>query len=171
MPNALARARKDYLAATSKSAEHFFSEDLLQVPRDATRGRTVSGALGARPTIKFVDVGGRWVDEKDQVRRAKASMHRALVRSQGRAMRGVRIAGVGAREAKRRRVAMARTLKRKISRVMLRKRSEGHAKVAEAREREEGSVAILEELEKAREKHAAVVAQLEALKGKSKASH
>ncbi|KAI0029487.1 eukaryotic mitochondrial regulator protein-domain-containing protein, partial [Vararia minispora EC-137] len=87
MPSALEQARQDYLRATAKQsdAEHMFHKDKLRIHTDPLRPHVVKNASGAaegRPTITFIDVGGRWVDEKDQVRRAKASMHRALVRSQ-----------------------------------------------------------------------------------------
>jgi hypothetical protein len=42
---------------------------------------TASGAAAGRPTIKFIDVGTKFLDPKDRLRRMKESERRARVRS------------------------------------------------------------------------------------------
>ena len=79
---ALKRAREDAkrYGRTEESAK---SDDVyLGVSLEgATEVISTDGAATGRPAIKFIDVGTKFVDPKDQMRRMKESQRRAKVRS------------------------------------------------------------------------------------------
>ena len=80
LPNALKRARED-------AKGHRVRDDTkanytaLDLPHESGMDVTnSSGAAIGRPTIKFIDVGAKFLDPKDLMRRMKESKRRAKIR-------------------------------------------------------------------------------------------
>lgn len=79
---ALKKAREDAkrYGRTEESAK---SDDVcIGVPSDgATEVMSMDDAVTGRPVIKFIDVGTKFTDPKDQMRRMKEGQRRAKLRS------------------------------------------------------------------------------------------
>jgi hypothetical protein len=60
---------------SSKSVDETFGQ-----PDQAWKGAEVISTAAGRPAIKFIDVGTKFLDSKDQLRRMKESERRAKVR-------------------------------------------------------------------------------------------
>src|ERR1700761_9322130 len=87
MPEALERAKRNAVRRAEAAERYKWGDQVLGQVHDPMRPRVAIGTSGSapgRPQIRFLDVGGRWVDQKDQARRAKAATHRALLRAQRR---------------------------------------------------------------------------------------
>lgn len=81
LPNALKMARDDAIRhgrseKSSKSVDEIFD----QLDQDQ-KGADVTSTASGRPAIKFIDVGTKFLDPKDHLRRMKESERRARVRS------------------------------------------------------------------------------------------
>jgi hypothetical protein len=66
-----------------RSEESAKSDDVfIGVPSDgATEVMSTDHAATGRPVIKFIDVGTKFTDPKDQIRRMKEGQRRARIRS------------------------------------------------------------------------------------------
>ncbi|KAI0274960.1 eukaryotic mitochondrial regulator protein-domain-containing protein [Gloeopeniophorella convolvens] len=84
LPAALKKAQED-AANYGRSQESAKSGDaILGHHHDSKRATEIintSGAAPGRPSIKFVDIGGQFLDPKDRMRRMKESARRSRVRS------------------------------------------------------------------------------------------
>jgi len=82
LPAALKKARED-AKRYGRTEESTKSDDVyLGIPSDgATEVMSTDDAATGRPAIKFIDVGTKFVDPKDQMRRMKESQRRAKVKS------------------------------------------------------------------------------------------
>ncbi len=84
LPNALKRAREDAIRH-GRSEESSKSVDAtLDRPDHNRKGAEVTSTCGTaagRPATKFIDVGTKFLDPKDHLRRVKESERRARVRS------------------------------------------------------------------------------------------
>jgi hypothetical protein len=81
LPNALKMARDDAIRhgrseKSSKSVDETFGR-----PNQEGKGAEFTSTTAGRPAIKFIDVGTKFLDPKDHVRRMKESERRAKVRS------------------------------------------------------------------------------------------
>jgi len=84
LPNALQKAREDAIRhGRSEESSKSVDTTLGQPDRNQKDAEVMnaSGAASGRPTIKFIDVGTKFLDPKDQSRRMKESERRARVRS------------------------------------------------------------------------------------------
>jgi hypothetical protein len=81
LPNALKMARDDAIRhGRSEKSSKSIDETFGQPDQDWKGAEVISTAAG-RPAIKFIDVGTKFLDPKDQLRRMKESERRAKVRS------------------------------------------------------------------------------------------
>jgi len=82
LPNALKKARED-AKRHGRSEESVKSDDMtLGLPSDGVMEVTsTDGATTGRSVIKFIDVGTKFMDPKDCMRRMKESQRRAKIRS------------------------------------------------------------------------------------------
>jgi hypothetical protein len=82
LPAALKKAREDAKRHGRSEESSKSDATAFDIPYDS--GRDVTGTSGApigRPSIMFIDVGDKFVDPKDRMRRMKESERRAKVRS------------------------------------------------------------------------------------------
>jgi hypothetical protein len=107
------------------SEQQTWNDEVLGIKHDPNRARVVirsSGSAPGRPQVRFVDVGGRWVDQKDRARREKAAVHRALLSAQ-RHNNGLRSLSRGSNAATRLRIVRSQAFKRaELRRLNRRKR-------------------------------------------------
>jgi hypothetical protein len=82
LPTVLKRARED-AKRHGRTEEPVRSGDIiLDLPHDGAKEvMGVDGAATGRPNIKFVDVGTKFMDPKEHMRRMKESQRRAKIRS------------------------------------------------------------------------------------------
>jgi hypothetical protein len=82
LPAALERARED-AKRHGRSEESAKSNDpALDLPHESGMEVTrTSGSAVGRPAVRFIDVGDKYLDPKDRMRRMKESERRAKVRS------------------------------------------------------------------------------------------
>jgi len=82
LPTALKKARQD-AERHGRSGESVKSDDAtLGLPHDGgMEGISTIDATMGRPAIKFIDVGAKFMDSKDHMRRMKESQRRAKIRS------------------------------------------------------------------------------------------
>ncbi|KAI0049272.1 hypothetical protein FA95DRAFT_1557070 [Auriscalpium vulgare] len=88
LPDALKQARDDAVRHGIEEESAKSRDDLLGHHHEsgsATEVVAKSGAAAGRPAIKFVDIGGKFIDPKDRLRRMKESERRARLRKKARA--------------------------------------------------------------------------------------
>ncbi|TFY83511.1 hypothetical protein EWM64_g495 [Hericium alpestre] len=81
MLGALEQAQKGYEAHLARDEAAKSGDLMLGHHHDSAQSREVVSETPGRPTLKFVDVGGKFVDPKDRQRRMKESERRARVRA------------------------------------------------------------------------------------------
>lgn len=91
MLDILEKARRE--AGEAKAAHAASKSSPFMLGRSPEPGRpkvvyNVSGAAAGRPVIKFVDVGGKFVDPKDRTERIKNAERRVKQKAKQRALRG-----------------------------------------------------------------------------------
>jgi hypothetical protein len=88
LPAALRKARED-AKLHGRSEEFAKSDDIAPgLPYDGgTEVANTSGTTTGRFTIKFIDVGTKFMDPKDHMRRMKESQRRAKIRSKNASKR------------------------------------------------------------------------------------
>ena len=80
LPSVLKRARED--AKRYGRTDDVKSGDItFDLPQDGATEVTSTDGTTGRPAIKFIDVGTKFMDPKEYVRRMKESQRRAKVRS------------------------------------------------------------------------------------------
>ena len=91
LPTALRRARED-AKRHGRSEESTKLDDVAPglLRDDGTEIANASGTAPGRVTIKFIDVGNKFMDPKDHMRRMKESQRRARIRSKNSSKRQLR---------------------------------------------------------------------------------
>ncbi|VDB84328.1 unnamed protein product [Peniophora sp. CBMAI 1063] len=88
LPGALEKENKQKDVRRAKRMEEKYDPSILgqHIDRAARPSvvTTKSGTAPGRPTLKFVDVGARWVDVEDRKKRVQAAERRALLSAQRR---------------------------------------------------------------------------------------
>ena len=109
MPKALENAHGEQARLAKLHASQKYDANLLGGHIQRTRTRVVHSTTRST-SIKFVDVGARWVDIKDRKRRTKAAIRRSLLNAQRKAG-GAAVSEPGSKAEARERVRAASEFK------------------------------------------------------------